>query len=194
MRENGAKTDKRSRILDAAETLFADRGFAGTTTKAIAEEAGVATGLVFYYFASKEAILDALIEGRTLASELPALLNETYHEHPYTMLVGLGLRILRTLEERQSMVRILLNELATRNVGQHDAAHLGVVFHDGIERLSGQLRKAVDEGRLEPLDVEMVAETFLSSLLFRALFGGTDAPESFVVRVVGTLLPARPAS
>lgn len=185
----GARTDKRTRILDAAEMLFADRGFDGTATKAIAEEAGVATGLVFYYFPSKDAILEALVEDRTLAAELPALLGATYHDDPFTFLVGLGLRMLRVLEDRRAMVRILVHELATSRPGE--PAHLGTLFREGVERLAGELRRAVDDRRLPSVDTTALAESYLASLLMRALVGGPDDPEPFVVRTVGLLLPER---
>ncbi|NLW81134.1 MAG: TetR/AcrR family transcriptional regulator [Desulfovibrionales bacterium] len=45
---------KRDRILAAAQELFADYGYAGTTMRIIAERAGVAFGLVSHYFGNKE--------------------------------------------------------------------------------------------------------------------------------------------
>lgn len=44
-------------MLAAALELFCEHGFAGTSTRRIAERAGVAEGLVFHYFATKEALL-----------------------------------------------------------------------------------------------------------------------------------------
>lgn len=52
----------RVRILDAAEVLFAERGFDATPTSRIAERAGVPKGLVHYYFARKPELLAALVE------------------------------------------------------------------------------------------------------------------------------------
>lgn len=51
---------KKTRILDAALTLFTINGFHGTTTAAIAREAKVATGTLFHHFASKEVLIEAL--------------------------------------------------------------------------------------------------------------------------------------
>ena len=45
---------KKERILRAAQEIFAKSGYAGTTMKMVAEKAGVASGLVFHYFESKE--------------------------------------------------------------------------------------------------------------------------------------------
>jgi AcrR family transcriptional regulator len=51
---------KRERILKAARKLIAQHGFEATSTKAIAAEAGVPSGLVFYYFETKDDLIEAL--------------------------------------------------------------------------------------------------------------------------------------
>lgn len=52
----------RCRIRDAARKLFSQRGFAGTTVRSIAEEAGVAEPTVYATYGSKSTILAALLE------------------------------------------------------------------------------------------------------------------------------------
>ncbi len=52
--------EKRRVILDAAVRVFARQGFHTCRVSDIADEAGVAYGLVYHYFSSKEAILDTL--------------------------------------------------------------------------------------------------------------------------------------
>lgn len=59
--------DTRARILDSAESLFAQHGFDATPTAQIADTAGVAKGLLFYYFPRKIDVLRTL-----LAERLPA--------------------------------------------------------------------------------------------------------------------------
>jgi AcrR family transcriptional regulator len=49
--------ETRERILNAALTLFHERGFEAATMRDVAEEAGVATGAAYYYFLSKDAII-----------------------------------------------------------------------------------------------------------------------------------------
>jgi len=48
-------------ILDAAEDLFAVKGYRGTTISDISKEMGVAQGMLYYYFKSKEDILEAIL-------------------------------------------------------------------------------------------------------------------------------------
>jgi AcrR family transcriptional regulator len=56
------KTATRERILDAAIQSFRTRGFEATTTRDIATAAGIATGTLFNYFPTKEAIVEFLAE------------------------------------------------------------------------------------------------------------------------------------
>src|SRR5947209_5189959 len=55
-----SKEDRRRQIRDAAVRVFAGRGFTQCRVADIAEEAGVAYGLVYHYFGSKDEVLDTL--------------------------------------------------------------------------------------------------------------------------------------
>jgi len=57
-------TGKQVLILEAAERLFAERGFDGTSVRDIAAEAGVNLAMISYYFGSKEGLLSALFAHR----------------------------------------------------------------------------------------------------------------------------------
>ncbi len=57
-----AFADKREAILDAALTLFAERGFHGTSVPDIAQRAGVGAGTIYRYFEGKEALVNALYQ------------------------------------------------------------------------------------------------------------------------------------
>jgi AcrR family transcriptional regulator len=52
--------DKQEAILNTALRLFTERGFFGTPTSLISKEAGVATGTLFFYFRTKEELIDTL--------------------------------------------------------------------------------------------------------------------------------------
>ena len=68
-----SSADKRTRIVDAAATLVHAHGFAQTSLADIARESGVPLGNLYYYFKSKDALGEALIEKR-------AALHETIRE------------------------------------------------------------------------------------------------------------------
>jgi AcrR family transcriptional regulator len=66
--------DLKARILDTAEALFAKNGYAATSIRRIADQAGVNPALVHYYFGNKKALLQAVMErslepmGRAIAA------------------------------------------------------------------------------------------------------------------------------
>lgn len=62
------KTDKREQLLNAAEELFAEKGFDGTSVRDIAQKADVNLAMISYYFGSKEKLLQVLIEQRMASS------------------------------------------------------------------------------------------------------------------------------
>ena len=67
-----------ARLMDAAERLLYDVGYAGVTTRAVAEEAGVKHGLVHYYFGSMDELLTQTLERFVdqLAEALEALYDD----------------------------------------------------------------------------------------------------------------------
>jgi len=74
--------DKRDAILSTALRLFTERGFHGTPTSLISREAGVATGTLFFYFRTKEELIDTLY--RTIKSEAGAALRHGVDAEPST--------------------------------------------------------------------------------------------------------------
>lgn len=59
------RQDTQQLILDAAEAVFANNGFDAATTRAIADEAGVNSALIHYYFRSKERLFEAVFARRS---------------------------------------------------------------------------------------------------------------------------------
>lgn len=74
--------DTKQRILDVAEQLFAEHGFAGASLRHIIADAGVNLAAVHYHFHSKESLLEAVIVRRTapLNEERLALLDQVERE------------------------------------------------------------------------------------------------------------------
>src|SRR5258708_26954955 len=73
-RPMAAAEDKRQLILAAAVRVFAAQGYEASRVGDVAKEAGVAYGLVYHYFGSKEAVLEAVFReqwGRLLAAVAP---------------------------------------------------------------------------------------------------------------------------
>lgn len=74
----------KDRILDAAETLYAANGFAGTSLRAIMKEAGVNMAAVHYHFGSRASLVEAVISRRAtpVNQERLKLLDQLEAAHP----------------------------------------------------------------------------------------------------------------
>lgn len=60
-KDEGIKTEAARRILDCASELFAEKGYERATLREVADRAGVAKGLAFHHFGSKDALLDRVL-------------------------------------------------------------------------------------------------------------------------------------
>jgi len=81
--------DKRRLILDAAVRVFARRGFHHCRVSDVADEAGVAYGLVYHYFSSKEEILNTLFLERwqIMLDAIAGFIIDSYRHDPDLMKV-----------------------------------------------------------------------------------------------------------
>src|SRR5215208_8490986 len=61
--------DRRRQIAEVAMRLFSERGFRGTTTKEIAQAAGVSEAIIFRHFATKEELYTAIIDYKGCGGE-----------------------------------------------------------------------------------------------------------------------------
>src|SRR5882672_10000891 len=70
--------DKQVQIMETAETLFAEKGFNGTSVRDIAEKAHVNLAMISYYFGSKDKLLEALFSyrGEYLKLKLETMLED----------------------------------------------------------------------------------------------------------------------
>lgn len=68
-RKSGVRKDVlASEVLDRAVILFAERGFAGTSLKDVADAVGLSRPAIYYYFSSKDALLEELLTGVTVSA------------------------------------------------------------------------------------------------------------------------------
>jgi TetR/AcrR family fatty acid metabolism transcriptional regulator len=137
-----AADDKRKAILDAAVRVFARQGYEASPVGDVAKEAGVAYGLVYHYFGSKEAVLEAVFReqwGRLLAAV--AVAEDTGKSAPEQL--GLVVKIvLRTWRDDPDLVRLLVREITRSPHIQDELDEIGQAFAS-LERI---IRHGQDEG------------------------------------------------
>lgn len=104
--------EKRRRILDAAVRVFARKGFHGSRVSDIAEEAGVAHGLLYHYFSSKDELLETIFreEWADLLGEIDAI--EQSDASAREQLQRVASRLLGSWQHHPDVVRVLVREIA----------------------------------------------------------------------------------
>ena len=107
-----ALEDKRKLLLDAAVRVFARNGYHGSRVGDIAEEAGVAHGLLYHYFDSKEQVLQIVF--RENFGELLARFHEVEEtdEPAPDKLAGIAKILLRTWRNDPDLVTVMVREVA----------------------------------------------------------------------------------
>jgi AcrR family transcriptional regulator len=110
-RSAGAE-EKRRLILDAAVRVFAHKGFHTSRVGDIAEEAGVAHGLLYHYFSSKDEVLDTIFKETwsDLLAEIDDI--ETSSESAREQLQRVAARLLGGWRVHPDVTRVLVREIA----------------------------------------------------------------------------------
>ncbi|HOX30939.1 MAG TPA: helix-turn-helix domain-containing protein [Spirochaetales bacterium] len=113
----GGVAAAKERIRDAALRVFAERGFDGARVDEIAKRAGVNKALIYYYYESKEKLLDAIFQGSVeeVLAELGPELHDTRIFEDEAAAVAIMERLLDFLEQRQDLLRIFLMESMKRS-------------------------------------------------------------------------------
>ena len=140
---NGRATEKRRAILDAAIRVFARQGFHAARVSDIAREAGVAYGLVYHYFDSKEQMLNELF------SERWALLLDAIRqadadlEGPRDKLEAAAGFIIESYRHDPELMKVIIVEV-TRAANTFGRTHLPEIrqAYDQIEKIVGDAQRA----------------------------------------------------
>jgi TetR/AcrR family transcriptional regulator, fatty acid metabolism regulator protein len=156
-----AAEEKRRLILDAAVRVFARSGFHTSRVGDIAEEAGVAHGLLYHYFASKDEVLETIFRENwaVLVDRLDAI--ERSGEPAFDQLRHVAAVILRNWQHQPDVIRVLVREIARSPEVQERIGEL-VKPIAAVERIIGSGQAA---GELRPdLDAKFAAVAFYGSI------------------------------
>lgn len=121
-----SKADRRRQILDAAVRVFAQKGFTQCRVSDIAEEAGVAYGLMYHYFGSKDEVLDTLFLERW--DVMVALIGEI-DERPIPArdkLHAIAAFIVDSYRHDPELMKVIIVEV-TRAANSFGQTHLDVI-------------------------------------------------------------------
>jgi TetR/AcrR family fatty acid metabolism transcriptional regulator len=185
--------DKRRIILDAAVRVFARQGFHTCRVSDIADEAGVAYGLVYHYFQSKDEVLDTLFLdrwnvlleaiGETDAQAIPAR----------AKLHATASFIIESYRHDPDLMKVIIVEV-TRAANSFGQAHLGKIT-EAYGQISGIVEQAQRSGEFrDGVSPEFAAMAFygaieqmLTGWIFGTLDEGDEAYERAKGYVVSTI-------
>jgi TetR/AcrR family transcriptional regulator, fatty acid metabolism regulator protein len=197
-RSNGQE-DKRALILHAAVRVFARKGYHTCRVGDIAEEAGVAHGLLYHYFRSKEDVLDCVFRETWVDIVGAAHRVEETEEPARERLAGIAKILLRAWKRDPELVTVVIREGLRSPDLQRRVVEIRQAF-DAIERIvargqaDGEFRDDV-EPRLASVVFYGAVEEILTGWVLGTLPDGEEqiaAAERTVVEIVcGGLAPDR---
>jgi len=155
--------DKRSKILESAIRVFADKGYHGTRISDIARDAEIAYGLVYHYFKNKDDILDAIFVDRwgDFIETVEAIAGES--KPLEEKLVALAELILNSDPEQSQWLKVLIFEIQrTQRFSDPDRMRIVSQLFVAITRL---LREAQAKGELrEEIDPDLACYIFIGGI------------------------------
>jgi TetR/AcrR family fatty acid metabolism transcriptional regulator len=197
-----AALDKRRTILDAAVRVFARQGFHGCRVSDIADEAGVAYGLVYHYFDSKEEVLDTLFLERW--DVMLVMIDEVDRRElsPREKLYAIAAFIFDSYRHDPDLMKVIIVEV-TRAANSFGRTHLDKIS-EAYRGIAGIVAKAQADGTFKnDVTAQFAALAFygaieqvLTGWIFDVLPQGSaefEQAKRFVVETVCGGLEAAPA-
>jgi AcrR family transcriptional regulator len=166
-----AGEERRLQILAVAVSLFSERGFRGTTTKEIAQAAGVSEAMVFRHFATKQELYAAILDHKACAGdrfepeEMAA--DAIQRKDDRAVFEALALGALNHHEKDPDFQRLLLHSALEK----HELAQM--FFDEFVRRvyefLGSYIRERQREGALIEMDPAIVVRCFIGMVMHHSL-------------------------
>jgi AcrR family transcriptional regulator len=154
--------ERRLQILDAALTVFAEKGYRGTSIKDIAAAAGMSQGLMYHYFKSKEELLRATVEYHSFLPELRRILPDRDQLPAEQVLKEIANRFLDTLANKNALVKVLIRDVAFDPNINSAWANL---CQEGVALLQNYVDGRIREGEFKPHESEVTARCMLATIV-----------------------------
>jgi len=183
--------DLKSQILDTAEQLFTDHGYAATSIRNIADQAGVNPALVHYYFGNKHALLEAVLQ-HSLEPMMKALASLKTRES--ASVEDIAALLIPMAAAHPNIPRLLTREVLLPGGEMQDyfiehlAPQLGGALPALLERekKAGKLRADIDPAYAALMVLAVCFFPFIARSLAEPVFGinlGTDGADTLTQHV-----------
>jgi AcrR family transcriptional regulator len=180
-----AGEDRKHQILAVAVSLFSQKGFRGTTTKEIAQAAGVSEAMVFRHFATKEELYDAILDHKACGGDRfePAKMaaEAIKRKDDRAVFESLALGALNHHENDPEFQRLLLHSALEK----HQLAQM--FFEEFVrpvyEFLGSYIRERQREGALIEIDPPIVVRCFIGMVMHHSLNNNLWDPDRRLLNV-----------
>ncbi|KUH84598.1 TetR/AcrR family transcriptional regulator [Mycobacterium sp. IS-1556] len=175
---------RKAQLVEVTLGLFVERGIERVTMGEVAARAGVAPGLLYHYFGSKDGLIRAAIEAASPRDALAGVMGDLSGRPADEGLRAFCLRLATVLEERGDVVRTLFREM----LAPESAISAGVA--EMQEHVLGDLARYIDEriaaGELREHDPRVTLRLLISAIL---VLGVTRQPvKPWIDGFVNTIL------
>ena len=182
------KDRRRLQILAGAKRVFAEKGFRHATIGAVAKAAKVSYGTVYWYFDSKEALLQALMDHEErqfrehLASAMAAAETDGNGEAMFRAAVRAALEL---FESDRAAVKLLFRDASS--LGSSHERRLHEIYEDFIDDIAAMIEAAQDAGQLVTAPPRLVAFS-VAALISQVALRRLETDDGLATPVVADLI------
>jgi TetR/AcrR family transcriptional regulator, cholesterol catabolism regulator len=176
--------ERRDQLIDTALAVFAAKGFQGATVKDLSAAAGVAPGLMYHYFRSKDDFLRAALERRYFVPELRRIAASDRSRPAAEVLRDVVAVFAAVMRENERLVRVVFQEALLANPLVVERIERGRAEAERL--LVEYLQSRVAAGELRPHDAAATARLLLFAVVMAHVTG--TAEDGFLAAAVETVL------
>ena len=164
VKERISGEDRQAQIIDVALTLFAEKGFAATKTREIAEAAGISETLIFQHFKTKDNLIRtsmaALFHSHPLNGKLMSELKNTDDTAFFKTIA------MHIIEHNRKDPRIMKLAIYSSLEGKHfgELVRADESYMDLLNLINIRIQTGADDGRFFPVNPEIAARLFVETV------------------------------
>ncbi len=166
-----AGDERRKQILQVAMELFSKNGFAGTTTKKIAQSAGVSEATVFKHFANKDALYADILDYKACShgfdNPFSEIAEELKAKDDFGVFNGMALNAFKNHREDQNFMRLLLHSaLEGHELSRMFFESFVAVMYDFLGSYIKQRQK---DGAFREIEPKIIVRSFVGMIIHHSL-------------------------
>jgi AcrR family transcriptional regulator len=167
--------DRPREILDAALTVFVERGFAATRLDDVAVAAGISKGLLYRYFDNKAELFKEVVR-QTLVATIRDVGDRARASDSSLAALDVFLEQLASVARdprRSAIPKLIISE--SGSFPELAVFYLAEVIGPGVQQLTGLIRRGVDGGDFRKVDPELAAKSIIAPFLLAVIWRHTFA-------------------